>query len=180
MRESAAIALPDNVGAVTFVRDPQQLVAFMGGAYDRMVIYRRTGEQSRSWKLPVDAGYNMWIDAYWISDGEKMFLRFVDQQDEYLLDLKSNKLLLVATIQGVRYAGPMGNATFKVVASGLREKGSGARDVQIYGSPAFPLTTIVADPQGTYLGRVWGSGFTPASAVSGSVDANVASVEQSD
>jgi hypothetical protein len=162
MRESATITLPGDAGTVTFVHERQEIIPSMDVGCDRKMIYCRPGQQIRSWKLPSDPGYNMRINVYWISNGDKPFVRFEDPGDEYLLDLNANTLHLIVTVQGVKYAGPMGDGDTSIWAYGPADPSEQTWTVRVGKNPAVPLATIVSDANGVYIGEIWCRRFTSA------------------
>lgn len=166
LRESATICLPDDAGKVTFIRERQEVISFVDVAYDRQIIHRRTGQQTRSWRFPVDAGYNMTVNVYWICDGEKSFVRLDDAEGEYLLDPASNTLYLIVAVRGVQYAGPMDNGDTSVAAWGSADGRQEPWTVHIGKNQAIPLATMLSDPKGTYMGNICNIShewrFTPA------------------
>jgi hypothetical protein len=162
LRDSTMIPLPGDAGTVTFVRQRHEIVSFMGAAYDRTVVHRRAGQPTHSWELAVDAGYDMRVNSYWISDDQKSFVRLDDLGDEYLIDLQSNVLYLVFPVKGVPYAGPMDDDD---PMCGWSEAFYGDRSMVsafVGGNEAVPVTTIVSDPKGRYMGAFWAGRFTSA------------------
>ncbi len=165
VRESATISLPDNAGTITILREWQQSISFGGVAYDRKIIHCRAGQQACSWKLPVDAGYNMRINAYWIGGEGKSFVRFEDAIGEYLFDPKAEALYLIVAVRGVRYAGIMDKGETSVYASWPADESQTPSTVQVGKNLAVPLATMVSDPKGVYLGHICSTShewrFTP-------------------
>jgi hypothetical protein len=163
LRESATILLPGDAGTVTFIRQRQDVISLVDVAYDRKIVYRRPGHPARSWTVPVDAGYNMSVNVYWISDGEKSFVRFDDPGDEYVLDLQSNTLYLLFPVTGVLYAGRMDDGnTGHGWYGGIVDGNTAGLFVTVGKNRAVPLATLVSDPKGAYMGEIMGNRFTLA------------------
>ncbi len=165
--ERATFLLPDGAGEMTFIRHHQEpLIRFLADvAFDRKIVLRRAGEPERTWDLPLDLS-NMSFNVYWISDGEKSFVRFNDAEYDYLLDLQSNVLCLVLLVRGVWYAGQMDDGHVGYGVSGPVDDDASTLSVHVGRHEAVPLAVLTSGTTETYIGNISGIShewrFTPA------------------
>lgn len=106
--------------------------------------------------LPSDNRSLVLVNAYWYPTNKQggPWIRLQDQEGEYLVDMKQNKVSRILRYKGHVFAGELssGQEGIAIVESGGRILVSvGRREaIEIAGTP-------VGDSPGTYIGRIEGN-----------------------